>query len=85
MKLFVIEFNKIKKYSMEQNIGYIGVIIALIFPLPIRHFLYFLRHVFCCKNFKNSRIQWEVRFSDFVGEFFLIWFYIIGIRILQPK
>jgi hypothetical protein len=34
---------------------------------------------------KTIELQREVTFSDFAGEFFLIWFYPVGIWIIQPK
>lgn len=40
---------------------------------------------FVAKTFKTVELQRDVTFSDFAGEFFLIWFYPIGIWTLQPK
>jgi hypothetical protein len=40
---------------------------------------------FVAKTFKTVELQREVSFSDFVGEFFMIWFYPVGIWIIQPK
>lgn len=40
---------------------------------------------FAAKTFKTVELQREVSFSDFVGEFFLLWFFPIGIWFLQPK
>ncbi|MFA9212737.1 MAG: hypothetical protein ACEQSR_02705, partial [Candidatus Methylacidiphilales bacterium] len=40
---------------------------------------------FTAKTFKTIDLQREVSFSDFAGEFFTIWFYPIGIWIIQPK
>jgi hypothetical protein len=37
------------------------------------------------KTIKTVELQREVNFSEFIGEFFMIWFYFIGIWILQPK
>lgn len=37
------------------------------------------------KIFKTAELQRPVTFGDFVGEFFLIWFYPIGIWFIQPK
>ena len=33
----------------------------------------------------SVELQREVSFSDFAGEFFMIWFFPIGIWIVQPK
>lgn len=40
---------------------------------------------FSAKTFKTVELQRNVQFSDFAGEFFLIWFYFIGVWIIQPK
>lgn len=37
------------------------------------------------KTIKTVELQKKVTFSDFAGEFFLLWFSPIGIWILQPK
>jgi hypothetical protein len=40
---------------------------------------------FVAKTYKTAELQREVSFGDFVLEFFLVWFYPIGVWILQPK
>lgn len=40
---------------------------------------------FCSKTIKSIELNKRVEFSDYAGEFFLLWFYIVGIWILQPK
>lgn len=40
---------------------------------------------FTAKSFKSVELQRSVSFSDFVGEFFLILFFPIGIWFIQPK
>jgi hypothetical protein len=40
---------------------------------------------FVAKTFKTAELQRKVSFSDFAGEFFMVWFYPIGIWIIQPK
>lgn len=40
---------------------------------------------FVAKTVKTAELQREVNFSDYVGEFFMIWFYPIGVWIVQPK
>ncbi len=58
------------------------------FILPI-HFiaLFCLLYLiyFVAKTFKTIELQREVRFSDFIAEFFLFWFNFVGVWILQPK
>ena len=78
--------NSFMETTMEPNIGYLGGIIALIIPLHLfAMFCIFYAMYFVAKTIKTVELQREVQFSDFVGEFFLIWFYAIGIWILQPK
>lgn len=40
---------------------------------------------FVAKSIKTVELQRKVTFGDFVGEFFLIMFFVVGIWILQPK
>ena len=40
---------------------------------------------FVAKTFKTAELQRKVSFSDFAGDFFLVWFLPIGIWIIQPK
>jgi hypothetical protein len=40
---------------------------------------------FAAKTMKSVELQREAYFSEYLGEFFLIWFSIIGIWIIQPK
>ncbi len=68
------------------NPGLIGGMMALIFPLHLfSMFCIFHSLYFVAKAFKTAELKRKVSFSDFAGEFFLIWFYPIGIWIVQPK
>jgi len=40
---------------------------------------------FNAKALKTAELQKPLTFSDFAGEFFLLWFFPIGIWILQPR
>ena len=40
---------------------------------------------FVAKTFKTVELQREAMFSDFAGEFFLFWFFPVGVWIVQPK
>ncbi len=63
-------------------IGVIGIIMPfhLFSMFCIFHSLYF-----AAKAFKTAELQRKTTFSDFAGEFFLLWFFPIGIWIIQPK
>jgi len=63
-----------------------GISFAIIIPLHLfSMFCMFYMLYFCSKTIKSIELNKQVEFSDYVGEFFLLWFYIIGIWILQPK
>jgi len=40
---------------------------------------------FVAKTLKTVELQREVSFNDFIAEFFLTWFFPIGVWILQPR
>lgn len=70
----------------EPSGGLIGSLAAIIVPLHLfSMFCIFYSLYFVTKTFKTVELQREVSFSDFTGEFFMIWFYPIGIWIVQPK
>ena len=72
--------------STPLNPGLIGGLMAIIFPLHLfSMFCIFHTLYFVAKTFKTAELKKEVSFSDFAGEFFLIWFYPIGVWIVQPK
>jgi hypothetical protein len=61
-------------------------IFAVIVPLHLfSMFCIFYSLYFVAKTFKTAELQRKVTFSDFAGEFFMIWYYPIGIWIVQPK
>lgn len=70
---------------------YAGILPYLVL-IPL-YFLLFLAsfassiylYYFAARSIKTAELQQEQRFSDFIGEFFLIWFSFIGIWILQPR
>lgn len=64
----------------------IGLFISIIFPLHFfSMFCIFYCFYFVAKTIRTIELQRECSFSDFAGEFFLIWFYPIGIWIIQPR
>jgi hypothetical protein len=40
---------------------------------------------YVAKTIKTAELKRKVGLSEFSGEFFLLWFYFIGIWIIQPK
>lgn len=61
-------------------------IFALIIPLHLASMFCMLYCLyFNAKVLKAVEVQKSVTFSEFAGEFFLIWFFPIGIWIIQPR
>jgi hypothetical protein len=70
----------------EPDITSIGLIMSIVFPLHFfSMFCIFYCLYFVAKTLRTIELQRECSFSDFAGEFFLIWFYPIGIWIIQPR
>lgn len=70
----------------QPDVGLIGGLMGIIFPLHLfSMFCIFYSLYFVAKTFKTVELQRETTFSDFAGEFFMIWFYPIGVWIIQPK
>lgn len=78
--------NGLMENGSEPSGGLIGSIMGIVLPIHLLSmFCIFYSLYFVAKTFKTVELQREVKFSDFVGEFFMIWFYPIGIWIIQPK
>lgn len=88
--LFLLtNFNTIIYYARtydEHNTYLFLIALVIIIVLHLFSvFGIFYSMYFVAKTIKTVELQREVRFGDFIGEFFMIWFYFIGIWILQPK
>jgi hypothetical protein len=62
--------------------------ISLLAIIPLHFFSIFcIFHTiwFIAKTLKSVEWQRPVTFGDYVGEFFLLWFYVIGICFIQPR
>lgn len=61
-------------------------VFAIIFPL---HFFYMFCVCYClyfnAKALKTIELQRAVTFNDYAGEFFLLWFFPVGVWIIQPR
>lgn len=84
---FVFSFSSIlhaQNGTAPSPIFFVGF--AVIFPLHLfGMFCMFYTIYFVAKTIKTVELQREVSFSDFVAEFFLVWFHFVGVWILQPK
>jgi hypothetical protein len=78
--LFVGGINHLKDPS-PLVIGFSVIIPLHLFSM----FCIFYNLYFVAKTIKTVELQRQVTFSDFAGEFFLIWFFFIGVWILQPR
>ena len=79
-------FNGFFENGKEPDTSMIGGLLGVIIPLHLfSMFCIFYCLYFVAKTFKTVELQREVSFSDFAGEFFLFWFFPIGIWIVQPK
>lgn len=69
---------------------------AGIMKVAIAGFFVFILHLFCifcmfhtiyfaAKTIRAAELQRNVTFSDFTGDFFLIWFFPVGIWFIQPR
>lgn len=59
---------------------------AILIPVHLfSMFCIFWCLVFVAKLLKAVELQSPVRFSDYAGEFFLLWFFPIGIWTIQPR
>lgn len=48
-------------------------------------FCMFYTFYFCAKTLKSIQLEKEATFSEYVGEFFMLWFHFIGVWIIQPR
>jgi hypothetical protein len=79
-------FGGILENGQQPSGGMIGGLVGIIVPLHLfSMFCIFYCLYFVSKTFKTVELQREVTFSDFAGEFFMIWFFPIGVWIVQPK
>jgi hypothetical protein len=61
-------------------------IFAIIFPLHLfSMFCIFYCLYFIAKSLKSVELQRPVTFNDYAGEFVLIWFFPIGVWVIQPR
>ena len=62
------------------------LLLFLLVPIHIFSvFCMFYIIYFIAKTVKTVELQRKTEFSDYIGEFFLLWFFFIGVWIIQPK
>ena len=66
--------------------GIVGKMLFVIVPIHLfSMFCIFYLLYFVSKTIKTTELKRSVTFSDFAGEFFMIWFFPFGIWIIQPR
>jgi hypothetical protein len=84
--IFFHLFSSIDMKFFESNPFYIVKLFLIIFPLQLFNvFCIVYINYFAAKTLKSIELRRHAIFSEYIGEFFLIWFYPIGVWILQPK
>lgn len=84
--IFILLIGTISVPGPRTDPGIIPSFLPLVFIFHIfSMFCIFYTFYFTAKTIKTAELQRDVNFSEFAGEFFMIWFYPIGIWILQPK
>jgi len=62
------------------------MIFAVIVPLLLLSMVcIFYSLYFVSRSYKTAILQKKLEVGDYIGEFFMIWFFFIGVWILQPK
>lgn len=69
--------------DLVSEMGGLIAIIVLLHLLSIGCIFYGMR--FAAKTLRSIELGRQARFGDYVGEFFLIWFSIIGYWLIQPR
>lgn len=84
--LFVVFFEGILSNWFSNFLPESAAFVAILVPLHLfSMFCVFYSMYFVAKTIKTAELQKKVGFGDFAAEFFLLWFYIIGVWFIQPK
>jgi hypothetical protein len=66
--------------------GIVGKMLFAVLPIHLfSMFCMFYMLYFVSKTIKTTELKRDVTFSEFIGEFFMIWFFPIGIWFIQPR
>lgn len=86
MPLFMSQMIQSIDIQSQQAPNFNPFIFLLLIPLNLfTLFCSIYTFYFTSKTYKSAQLQREVTFGDYVGEFFLIMFFIVGVWIIQPK
>lgn len=86
LPFYIVFVIKTITYRDEANLIAVAVLGLFVF---LMHFfsIFCMLHTFffVAKTVKCAELQRNTRFSDFVGDFFLIWIFPVGIWFIQPR
>ena len=86
MPLIMMQFISSIDFESHQPPDFNPMIFLLIIPCHFfTIFCAFYNIYFVSKTYKTAVLQREITFNDYVGEFFMIMFFIVGVWILQPR
>jgi hypothetical protein len=78
--------DRLSNAVFEQDFKFIIIYFIIAIPLGLYSLFCAIYIMYCAaKTYKTVQLQREVNFMEFIGEFFLIWHYPIGIWFIQPK
>jgi len=84
--LFMFSISNMINVDKEPNLGVLIPVFILMFCLHFfSAFCMIYTLYFTAKTLRSAEMQKEAHFSDYIGEFFLIWFYPVGIWFIQPR
>lgn len=70
----------------EPDFSIVGIFMAIIIPLHFFNmFCVIYTMYFTAKTIKSVELQRKAEFSEYIGEFFMLWFSFVGVWIIQPK
>lgn len=77
-----LNYESLINFSMASSVQIFSTIFS-VHLLSIIAVIY--TFVFVAKTVKTAELQRKVAFEDFIGEFFMVCFYMVGVWILQPR
>ena len=77
-----LNYESLINFSTESSVQIFSTIFS-VHLLSIIAVIY--TFVFVAKTVKTAELQRKVKFEDFIGEFFMACFYMVGVWILQPR
>jgi len=82
--IYIIIYPLLFNFAITQSHHYQLFLYILPFHFLAMFCMVYLSY-FVAKTIKTIELQREVRFNDFISEFFLLWFSFVGVWVLQPK